>query len=101
VSDNDIRAFERFLAGRNKAYVTRARQMRVCHEDKKRQAAKFSIGQKVRVISDHDGPDGRWVGVVGTTVGFVYQAPFPWRIRAPSGSEMYASAEMLEAVIQD
>jgi hypothetical protein len=59
-------------------------------------AGTFFPGQTVKVICDHDGPRGKWVGVKAMVVRFVWDNPtFPWLIKAASGSTMYCAAEML------
>jgi len=96
---DEITSAIRLLRGRQAVLAKRRQRAIARHDSLQQQAAKFMLDESVRVVRDHDGPDGRWVGVIAKTAGFHWDNPdFPWRIRAPSGAEMYCTADMIERV---
>lgn len=86
----------RIANGLRSAWARNRTVSRERHRILSEQAAKFHLGQRVQVIRDHDGLDGRWVGVIAETIEFDWSSlEYPWRIRAPSGAEMYAASDMI------
>jgi hypothetical protein len=78
-------------ARENQRAIRVARQLVVS-----RDASKFKMLDEVRVVSDHDGPAGRWVGVNARIIDFDWRnVAFPWRVQAESGAQMYCSSDML------